>query len=93
MSDLTADERLELAAAAQARSEFDQLENAFAEVRAGMLEAIASSAFEDTLIRERLYMGVNVLDNVKAVLIRQAAGAEVARNAAAMREIMSDTAA
>lgn len=84
------DEHLALHAAMRAKSEYDQLEGAFEEVRRKMLEAIAGSKVGERDIRETLYLSINALEQVRVTLLAQAAGVEmaeyVARFDAAMRD-------
>lgn len=63
--------------AQHARSEYRQLDQAFDEVRARLLEKIAASAIDAADVRERLYMGIQALGSVKSVLLAAAAGADI----------------
>lgn len=52
----------------QAQVELGMTEEAFAGLRAAMLEKIATSAFSAQAERERLYMGIQSLDAVRKML-------------------------
>lgn len=81
MSDFNIDEHQILAAAAQARSELEQTETAFDQVRVELLEALAATALADRDTREQLYMGVNILERVRQALrIVATSGAVVEHN-------------
>jgi hypothetical protein len=71
--------------AAKARSEYNQLEAAFADVRTLLLEKIAASAIDEADKRERLYMGLQALESVKTILVAAAAGADIEEHIEALK--------
>lgn len=60
-----------------AKAELEHTEAAFDKVRAALLEAIASSAFDEADKRERLYLSVQILDGARTALIAVASGESV----------------
>ncbi|OFX05439.1 MAG: hypothetical protein A3E78_09515 [Alphaproteobacteria bacterium RIFCSPHIGHO2_12_FULL_63_12] len=90
MTDHTPDELQAIGKAKQAKAELSQTDKAFEDVRAQLLELIATSKPGETVLREKAYLGVQVLENVKGWLIKAAAGADVAEFTAEMREAMGD---
>jgi len=72
-----------------AEGELRELGDAFEQVRYGLLEAIAQSKQGQADVRERLYLSVQVLDEVKALLVQTAAGAQMAEHSEAMQRIMN----
>lgn len=65
---------------AQAASEWRELEQAFADVRAGFLETIATSGLGDTDFREHTFKSIFVLDAVKQRLLAVASGQAMAEH-------------
>lgn len=90
MTDRTPEELAAIAGAGQARAELAQTEEAFAKVRAGMLEVIAKSDLGESVLREKLYMGVQMLDAVKKMLLDTAAGGDVAEYNATIRQAFGE---
>lgn len=66
------------AAGARARLELEQMEQAFADLRAASLEAIVKSHPSDTRRLDRLISTVQIIDAVKQTLLHIAAGESVA---------------
>jgi hypothetical protein len=89
MTDMTEDQISVRDAAFQAAREFPQTKAAFDEVRASMLERIATSPLGDQAGRERLYLAINVLAQVETVLMTVAAGAALAENADLIEAILA----
>lgn len=73
----------------QAESELRETEQAFADVRAGLLEGIAGSALGDTEFRELSFKALFVLEAVRARLIAVAAGRAMAESDDLIRRIMA----
>lgn len=89
MTDLTDEELRARADGFQARSEFEQLEGAFDQVRASMLEVIATSKLGETVLREKVYLGVSTLDQVRTILLTVAAGVDVTEHNALIRAVLA----
>lgn len=90
MSDFLPHEREQLAAAARARSELQQTETIFDDLRAEFLTALVGTDAEAAAERERLYLAVKVLDRVRGILRATVAGAIVAEHSAEIRELLAD---
>lgn len=73
---------------AQAESELRETEQAFADVRSGLLEGIATSSLGDNEFRELSFKALFVLGAVKARLIAVAAGRTMAEHDDLIRNIM-----
>lgn len=86
---LTDDEILAQARAESAQSEYRALEEAFASVRASLLENIAASPLVKADFRERCYMAVQVLDAAKVALLSVAVGKPIAEHNALIRSILN----
>lgn len=71
---------------AQARTELELTERAFAMLEAEMLEGIASSQPSDTEKREGLFHGINALRRVRQALIMAVSGAAIDEHNAALTE-------
>lgn len=89
MTDLTDDESLALGDAEAARGEFRRTEAAFDQVRASMLELIATSKIGEAVLREKLYMGISVLDQVKTALLTAASDVSMIGHDAKIRAILA----
>lgn len=88
ISTLTADERNAAYAASRARSELEQTERAFDELRASFVEGLLATASDQAAERERLFLAVKVLDRVRAALRMTVSGGDVAKYVAEVRAIM-----
>lgn len=87
MTDYTNEEHAVLARAGQARSELLQTEEAFGNLRSAFIQAWVDTDAADAAERERLYLAVKVLDNVRSALAMLAAGAAVAEYGAVVRAV------
>lgn len=85
----TDEEYREAARADQAAMELRETERAFEEVRKGLFEVIATSALGETNLRERCFMAVQSLDQVKAILLQVASSKAVVEHNALIRSIMA----
>lgn len=90
MTDHTPEELAAIARGSQAREELALTAEAFAKVRAGLLEVIAKSAIGETTLREKVYMGVQVIDAMHKLLEEEAAGGVVADYNALVREALGE---
>lgn len=90
MTNYTPEEQKQLGDAHQAAAELRQTDAAFATIRAEMLEAIARSALGESVIREKLYMGVNMLDRIKASLETLAMSGEMIEHNVLMRDLTAE---
>lgn len=89
MSEFTAAEREAVAEAMRTRSEFEQTEAAFDLVRSEMFEAMAATKLGQADLREQLYLGVNMLDRVRAAMRAVISGGAVAEHSAMIRGILT----
>lgn len=89
MTHLTDDEHRDAARAGQADQEYRALAEAFEQTRAGFLETIVKSGFEETGLREKCYFAVIGLDAVKNVLLTVASSKAVVEHTALIRDILS----
>lgn len=90
MTEYTPDEQAQLNAAAQAGAELRQMDGAFDKIRSDMLELIAKSAMGESVLREKLYLGVSVLDQVRTLLFTMADGVTVIDSNALIRKLMDE---
>jgi hypothetical protein len=90
MTDHNTDEELMAAArGAQAEMELRETEKAFESLRLGLFETIAGSGMEQSVLREKCYLAVFILDGVKQLLLTTAASKAVADHAGLIRGILS----
>lgn len=80
------DDETALAMGGQARVELDQTERAFTELRAKMIEEAVGTKIGETALREKLILGVQVLDIVRKTLTDLANGADMIRAIERMKE-------
>jgi hypothetical protein len=73
----------------QADSEYRELDAAFAETRARLLEQIAQSAIGDTEFREKCFFGIQALDGVKSILLQVASGKILAEHDNFIRDVLA----
>lgn len=90
MSEYLPHERDQIAAAARARSELQQTETIFDDLRAEFLTALVGTDAGASDERERLYLAVKVLDRVRGILRATVAGAIVAEHSAEIRDLLGD---
>lgn len=74
---------------AQAEMELRETEKAFDSLRQGFLETIAKSGMEEAPLREKCYLGVTVIDGVKALLIAVAGNKAIAQHDEMIRDILA----
>lgn len=89
MADPTDDELEAISRGAQAAHELRETERAFKTVREGLFEVIAKSALGEQELREKCFLAVQTLDQVKRVLVEVAAGKDVADHSALIRGILN----
>lgn len=89
MADLTHEETQAAARGEQAAYELRETEAAFAEVRAGLFEVIATSALGEQQLREKCFLAVQSLDQVKSVLMKVASSKDIVNHTALIRSILA----
>ena len=89
MTALTEDEIQAASRASQAEHELRETDAAFKQVREGLLEVIASSKFGQQELREKCFLAVQSLDQVKTVLMQAATSKAVVEHNALIRAVMS----
>lgn len=74
----------------QAETELGRTEEAFAEVRQMLLEAIAKTAFDQSDAREKLYLSIQLLTPVQDMLRAAVNDGVAAEHAANINKIMGE---
>lgn len=75
----------DIARSRQAAQELREMAGAFDEVRAATVNKLLSSPIQDTAIREKLYLAVQVIDAVRAVMMDVAQTGDIELAAEAIR--------
>jgi hypothetical protein len=84
---LTQEQRLERSS--RAAVELPQTEQAFAELRAAIIEKWASTPTDHVTTREKLFLAVQSLDSVRKALIRVATDGAVLKHTAEVAELLA----
>lgn len=83
------DPDLAAARGAQAEYELRETDQAFKDVRAGLMEAWATSALGEAEFRDRAYHAIQTLDAVKAALIAVASGKAITQHDDLIRNVLA----
>lgn len=90
MSEPTPDDIHAADLARLARSELEATEDAFDTIRAEALEALATSALGESLLREKLYLSVQAIDAVRDRLRQHVANGVMAEHNKSMRQLLGE---
>jgi hypothetical protein len=77
----------------QAAREYEETAKAFAYVRESMISRLLASGVGESLLRDKLVLTVQALDEVQGVLLGMAQSGDVEAHADALRALFQDPAA
>ena len=82
----------DLERAFKARSELDETEAAFATVREALIAQLLGTAVGESLMRDKLVLTIQALDQVRQVLLTVASGADIEEHVERLAEAMKQPA-